>query len=222
MAQAALEAGRSPDRAQLVAVTKTITAPRIREAFGHGIRKVGENRVQEALEKQAALADLPLEWHLIGHLQTNKVKQAVGRFALIHSVDSVRVLHAIDQTARAMGLRQDILLQVNVAAESTKYGFRTEEVPEALQAARGLPGVAVRGLMTIAPYASDPESVRWVFRRLAELWAAHGDPSEAGQLSMGMSSDYPVAIAEGATLVRIGTGIFGSRPGKPGLDEEAK
>ncbi len=222
MAQAAEEAGRSSDQVQLVAVTKTVSAERMREAYGLGVRLVGENRVQEALEKQAALADLPLEWHLIGHLQTNKVKQAVGRFALIHSVDSMRILHAIDQTARSMGIRQDILLQVNVAEESTKFGFRTDEVPEALQTARGLSGVSVRGFMTLAPYVSDPEAVRWVFRRLAELWSAYGDPAGRGQLSMGMSSDYPVAIAEGATLVRIGTGIFGERPGRPGLDEEAR
>lgn len=193
----------------------------MREAFGLGVRTVGENRVQEALEKQAALADLPLEWHLIGHLQTNKVKQVVGRFALIHSVDSMRLLHAIDQTARAMGLRQEVLLQVNVAQETTKYGFQTDEVPEVLAEARKLPGVVVRGLMTLAPHVSDPDEVRWVFRRLAELWARHGDPAEPGQLSMGMSSDYPVAIAEGATLVRIGTGIFGERPGSPGHNEEA-
>lgn len=209
---------------QLVVVTKTIPAARVREAYGLGVRRVGENRVQEALEKQAELSDLPLEWHLIGHLQTNKVKQVVGRFALIHSVDSMRLLHAIDQAARARGMRQDILLQVNVAQEATKYGFRTDEVPGALQEARGLPGVRVRGLMTVAPYASDPETVRWVFRCLAELAADRrpGDPSELGELSMGMSSDYPVAIAEGATLVRIGTGIFGERPGRPGLDEEAR
>lgn len=221
MARAAEAAGRSSDRVRLVVVTKNVTAQRIREAFGLGVRTVGENRIQEALEKQAALADLPIEWHLIGHLQTNKVKQAVGRFALIHSVDSMRLLHAIDQTARAMGLRQDILLQVNVAQESTKFGFRTDEVPEVLQEACKLPGVAVRGLMTIAPYVSDPEEVRGVFKRLAELAEGHGDPSEPPELSMGMSSDYPVAIAEGATLVRIGTGIFGERPGRPGLDEEA-
>lgn len=221
MAHAAEAAGRSSDRVRLVVVTKNVTAQRIREAFGLGVRTVGENRIQEALEKQAALADLPIEWHLIGHLQTNKVKQAVGRFALIHSVDSMRLLHAIDQTARVMGLRQDILLQVNVAQESTKFGFRTDEVPEVLQEARKLPGVAVRGLMTIAPYVSDPEEVRGVFRRLAELAEGDWDPSEPPELSMGMSSDYPVAIAEGATLVRIGTGIFGERPGRPGLDEEA-
>ncbi|HEY9854837.1 MAG TPA: YggS family pyridoxal phosphate-dependent enzyme [Stenomitos sp.] len=222
MALAAEQAGRSLDRVQLVAVTKTIPAARIREAFACGVRAVGENRVQEALEKQAELSDLPLEWHLIGHLQTNKVKQVVGRFALIHSVDSMRLLHAIDQAARAKGIRQDILLQVNVAEEPTKFGFRIDAVPEALQEARRLAGVTVRGFMTIAPYVSDPEEVRWVFRRLAELAARERrDPSELAQLSMGMSSDYPMAIAEGATLVRIGTGIFGERPGRPGLDEEA-
>jgi pyridoxal phosphate enzyme (YggS family) len=205
---------------RLVAVTKSASAERIREAFGLGVRVVGENRIQEALAKQAQLSDLALEWHLIGHLQTNKVKQAVGRFALIHSVDSHRLLEAIDAQARALGIRQDILLQVNVAREGSKSGFAPEEVPAALEAALALSGVAVRGLMVIAPRAADPEAVRPVFRRLRELRDAcrtlAGDRADLVELSMGMSADFRTAVAEGATLVRIGTGIFGERPGNPG------
>lgn len=220
LGRAAAEAGRAPDSLRLVAVTKTVPAERIREAYGLGVRLVGENRVQEARQKQAQLADLALEWHLIGHLQTNKVKQAVGSFSLIHSVDSLRLLEAIDAQARAIGCRQDILLQVNVAREGTKSGFAPEEVPAALEEALALRGVAVRGLMAIAPRAEDPETVRSVFRQLRELRDAcqtlAGDRAELTELSMGMSADFRTAIAEGATLVRIGTGIFGQRPGHPG------
>ncbi|HEY9899467.1 MAG TPA: YggS family pyridoxal phosphate-dependent enzyme [Pantanalinema sp.] len=217
---AATEADRPLDSLRLVAVTKTVPAERLREAYGLGVRVVGENRVQEALEKQAQLSDLALEWHLIGHLQTNKVKQAVGRFSLIHSVDSLRLLEAIDAQARALGIRQDILLQVNVAREGTKSGFSPEEVPAALEEALALRGVAVRGFMAIAPRAADPEAVRPVFRRLRDLrdacQALAGDRADLVELSMGMSADFRTAVAEGATLVRIGTGIFGQRPGNPG------
>lgn len=218
--RAAVEADRSLDSLRLVAVTKSVPAARMREAHSLGVRVVGENRVQEALEKQAQLSDLALEWHLIGHLQTNKVKQAVGRFALIHSVDSPRLLEAIDAQARALGILQDILLQVNVAREGTKFGFAPEEVPAVLEQALALPGVAVRGFMAIAPRAADPEAVRPVFRRLRDLrdacQALAGDRADLIELSMGMSADFRIAIAEGATLVRIGTGIFGERPGNPG------
>lgn len=218
--RSAAEADRSPDSLRLVAVTKSVSADRVREAHGLGIRVVGENRVQDALAKQAQLSDLALEWHLIGHLQTNKVKQAVGNFALIHSVDSLRLLEAIDAQARALGIRQDILLQVNVAREGTKFGFSPEEVPAALEEALALRGVAVRGLMAIAPRAADPEAVRPVFRSLRQLretcQALAGDRADLVELSMGMSADFRIAVAEGATLVRIGTGIFGERPGNPG------
>ncbi|MNX87943.1 hypothetical protein D3C86_1198970 [compost metagenome] len=220
LGRAAVEAGRTPDAVRLVAVTKSVPASRVREAYGLGVRTVGENRIQEAREKQAQLSDLTLEWHLIGHLQTNKVKQAVGHFSLIHSVDSPRLLEAIDAQARAQGIRQDILLQVNVALEGTKYGFAPDEVPAALEQALALPGVAVRGLMTIAPRATDPEAIRPVFRQLRELrdacQALAGDRADLVELSMGMSADFRIAVAEGATLVRIGTGIFGERPGNPG------
>lgn len=208
---------------RLLCVTKTVSSARIREVAELGVQRVGESRIQEALDKQADLSDLGLEWHLIGHLQTNKVKRAIGRFALVHSVDSLRVLTAIDEAARAQGIRQDVLLQVNVAKESTKFGFRPEEVSSALGVARTLASVRVRGLMTIAPQAADPERVRWVFRGLRELRDACQPtfPEDLGELSMGMSTDFQVAIAEGATMVRIGTGIFGERPGdnQAGIEE---
>lgn len=200
-----------------MAVTKTVDVPTIREAHRLGVHLIGEGRIQEALEKQAALSDLPLTWHLIGHLQTNKVKQAVGRFSLIHSVDSVRLIRAIGERAGEIGIRQGILLQVNVALESAKYGLRPAEVPEALEEAIVHPGLDVQGFMTLAPRVVDPEDARFVFRQLRQLRDACqvgvGSRAELRELSMGMSSDYQVAIAEGATLVRIGTEIFGKRPG---------
>lgn len=216
-------AGRPPESVQLVAVTKTVDAERIRAFYPFGVDLVGENRVQEALEKQSLLSDLPLTWHLIGHLQTNKVRLAVGRFALIHSVDSLKLLAAIDAQARTRNLVQDILLEVNVAGEATKFGFRSEDVSGALAVAMGLPGVRVKGLMTLAP--PDPLTARPVFKALAALLAEgqriYGS-SQLTELSMGMSQDYRAAIAEGATLVRIGTALFGKRPGAPGLREEAR
>lgn len=208
----------------MVAITKTIEVPAIREAHRLGVVLVGESRVQEALEKQAALSDLSLSWHLIGHLQTNKVKQAVGYFSLIHSVDSLRLLRAIGAKAEELGIQQDILLQVNVALEPTKFGFRPEDVPEALKEAIALSSLKVRGFMTIAPQVATPEDARTFFRQLRLLRDACqktiGDRADLEDLSMGMSSDYQVAIAEGATLVRIGTEIFGKRP--TGHTEEGK
>jgi len=223
MASTAQAAGRAPSDVRLVAVTKTVPASRLRELARLGVADVGENRVQEALFKQAQLADWPLRWHLIGTLQGNKVRKAVGRFTLIHSVDRLELLAQLDRAARQAGLKQAILLQVNVAGERTKSGFSPEEVDAALRLALELPGLKVEGLMTIAPHAEDPESVRCVFRSLRGLRDACQDRLGPGtdlrELSMGMSSDFGVAIQEGATLVRVGTGIFGERPGAAATEE---
>lgn len=217
--RAAERVGRDPASIRLVAVTKQVSTERIRAIHALGVRAIGENRVQEALRKQAELADLDLDWHLIGHLQTNKVKQALGAFHLIHGVDSVKLAREIATRAEATWqgkARQDILLQVNVAREASKHGFFPEDLPEALPEILRLEHVNVRGLMTVAPFAADPESVRGVFRKLRELrdasQRAAGDRAELSELSMGMSQDYPVAIEEGATIVRIGTALFGRRP----------
>jgi hypothetical protein len=229
LSRAAAAAGRSPDAVRLVAVTKTVGAERIRALHSVGLTLVGENRLQEAQAKQSLLSDLPLEWHLVGHLQTNKVRHAVGRFALIHSVDSVRLLEALDAAARNKGLVQDLLLQVNVSGEATKSGFRPADVPEALRVAQALSGVRVRGLMTIAPWGAGPAEAGRVFQSLAGL-LAEGRRQPGGEalteLSMGMTDDFRTAVAHGATLVRIGTGLFGSRPASPGFElgtsEEAR
>ncbi len=217
--RAAERSGRDPASIRLVAVTKQVDADRIRELHSLGVRTVGENRVQEALRKQAELADLDLAWHLIGHLQTNKVKQVIGAFDLVHGVDSVKLARALDARAQEVWqgkTRQDVLLQVNVAREASKHGFFPEDLPAAAQEILSLEHLNLRGLMTVAPYAADPESVRGVFRRLRDLRDAcqrvAGDRTELSELSMGMSQDFAVAIEEGATIVRIGTALFGRRP----------
>lgn len=217
--RAAERSGRDPASIRLVAVTKQVDADRIRVLHSLGVRTVGENRVQEALRKQAELADLDLAWHLIGHLQTNKVKQVIGAFDLVHGVDSVKLARALDARAEECWqgkTRQDVLLQVNVAREASKHGFFPEDLPAAAQEILSLEHLNLRGLMTVAPYAADPESVRGVFRRLRDLRDAcqrvAGDRTELSELSMGMSQDFAVAIEEGATIVRIGTALFGRRP----------
>jgi len=207
MSHAAMRAGRAPDAARLVAVSKTVGTELVQEAVDAGLRVFGESKVQEAREKIEALAGQGLEWHLIGHLQSNKAKAAVGLFDLIHSVDSVSLLEAIDRHAREMGKVQRVLLQVKLSEEESKHGASERELREMAEAAMGLASVRVEGLMTIPPFFDDPEGARPYFRRLQELNGPYG----FAELSMGMTGDFEVAIEEGATLVRIGTAIFGER-----------
>ena len=201
-------AGRSPDDVTLVGVTKGFPAEVVAEAVAAGLEDVGENRVQEAAEKIAALHARGVcpRWHLIGHLQTNKAKTALELFAILHSVDSLRL-------AQELSRRTDkplaVLIEVNVAQEANKFGFTPQELPAALTAVSALPHLDVRGLMTVAPQSADPEAVRPVFRRLREL----RDDAGLRELSMGMTDDFEVAIEEGATMVRVGRAIFGPRPG---------
>jgi pyridoxal phosphate enzyme (YggS family) len=215
MQAAAQRAGRAADSVRLVAVTKGVAAARIREAMALGVLDFGENRIQEALPKIAALGPGP-RWHLVGHLQRNKVRRAVEAFALIHSLDSVLLAEAIARRAEAAGRRVEVLLQVNVAGEPRKHGFALEEVSEAVRRMAVMPALALRGLMTIAPLAADAQTARPIFRRLREL----RDDLRAqwpglDELSMGMSDDFEVAIEEGATLIRVGRAIFGERPLQP-------
>lgn len=207
IAAACERAGRSPEEVTLVAVTKGFPAERAVEAYDAGLRDLGENRVQEASGKVEALAERRLRprWHLLGHLQTNKVKIAVGLFGIIHSVDSVRLAQALSRRASEP---VPVLLEVNVAQEASKFGFAPQEVTSALETIATLPNVDVRGLMTVAPLTDDPETVRPIFRRLRELRDGLG----LDELSMGMTGDFEVAIEEGATIVRIGRAIFGPRP----------
>lgn len=208
---AADRSGRRIEDVRLVAVTKGVDPERIGEALALGIVDLGENRIQEALPKIAALGPAP-RWHLVGHLQRNKVGRAIEVFALIHSVDSVRLAEEIARRAGVLGRDIPVLLQVNVAGEPGKHGFAPEEVRDAARRIAGSPGVRVRGLMTIAPLADDPETVRPMFRRLRRLSEeVRAEVSDADELSMGMSQDYEVAIEEGATLIRVGRAIFGGR-----------
>ena len=201
-------AGRSPDDITLVGVSKGFPAEAVAEACAAGLRDAGENRVQEAAPKIEVLAAQGVRprWHLIGHLQSNKAKTASDLFAIIHSIDSLRIAEAISRRARE---RVPVLLEVNVAQEASKYGFLMDEVVPALPAIQALPNLDVRGLMTVAPLVDDPEAARPVFRQLREL----RDRLGLRELSMGMTGDFEVAIEEGATMVRVGRAIFGERQG---------
>jgi len=204
VARAAERAGRSPAEVTIVAVSKSFPAQAIEEAVAAGIAHIGENRVQEAAAKIPSLPHLPVTWHMVGHLQTNKAKTALELFDIIQSMDSLRLAEALSRRAdRPI----PVLLEVNVAGEASKFGFSPREVIQAAEAVARLPHLNVCGLMTIAPLVSDPEEVRPVFRELRRL----GDALGVDELSMGMTDDFEVAIEEGATLVRIGRAIFGER-----------
>ena len=208
IAAACLRGGRSPQDVTLVAICKGFPPEAIREAVQAGIRHLGENPVQEAQAKRPQLADLPPDvvWHMVGHLQTNKVKTALKLFDIIHSVDSLHLAEEISRQApRPVGV--PVFLEVNVAAEPAKYGFPPQELPQAAEAVARLPSLDVRGLMTVAPLVTDPEQVRPVFRRLRQMAGSLG----LRELSMGMTDDFEVAVEEGATHVRIGRAIFGER-----------
>lgn len=198
-------AGRSVDDVALVAVSKVQPASAVREAYVAGQRLFGENYVQELADKAAALGDLEdLRWHFIGHLQRNKVKSVVGVGAVIETVDSVRLAGEIDKRAHGV---VGVLLQVNVAGEAQKSGCDPRELPALMSAVAAMPRLSLRGLMTIPPLGEEPEASRPYFARLRSLAEVHG----LSELSMGMSADLEVAIAEGATIVRVGSAIFGAR-----------
>ena len=215
MADAALRAGRDPAGILLAAATKMNDASRVREAIAAGVDICGENRVQEMLEKnaQGAYAGTPL--HFIGHLQKNKVRQVVGLAALIHSADSLALLAEIDRIASGRGLTQDVLLEINIAGEASKSGFRPEELAAVLEELPKFRALRVRGLMAIPPICASGEENRPFFLRMEQLFVDNGrkkyDNVSMDYLSMGMSGDYAEAIACGANLVRIGTAIFGPR-----------
>lgn len=217
--RAARQAGRDPGGVTLVAVSKSVPVERLREAIAIGCRVFGENRVQEALAKMEVLgarAPAGIEWHLIGPLQTNKIKAAVGRFALLHAVDRLEVAERLDRAARERGLTQAVLLEVNVAGERTKHGFSPDELARVTERMGAFPGIRVLGLMAVPPAAGAPEEARPHFRRLrmlaAEVQALKIPGVTMRELSMGMSGDFEVAIEEGATMVRVGTALFGPRP----------
>jgi PLP dependent protein len=212
---AAEKIGRRPDSVRLVAATKTVTADRIREGIAAGLSILGENRVQEALPKVEALAPAPVRWHFIGHLQRRKVRSIVGMFELIHSVDSLDLAQEIDRRAGEAGQSQDILLEVNIGGETTKGGFHQDGLVQLVSTMAALPHIQIKGLMAIPPPTAESELARTHFirlRELAEAIAAQRIPGVVmDELSMGMSNDYEIAVQEGATLVRVGSAIFGAR-----------
>ncbi len=216
MSHAAMRAGRRPEDVRLVAVTKTVGIDEIRKAADIGLRVFGENRIQEAKEKITNLkfesSNSNIEWHLIGHLQRNKAKYAVKLFDMIHSVDSEELAADLDEEAKKAGKVQRVLIQVKLSDEETKSGISEQDLPLLVEKVARLGNLNLEGLMTIPPFFDDPEPARPFFRRLREL---RDGLEKKGfvlpELSMGMSNDYEVAIQEGATLVRIGTAIFGER-----------
>jgi len=211
---AAHRAHRDPQSVRLVAVSKTFSADAVREVAAAGQFTFGENRVQEGLEKLSRLSDLPLEWHLIGHLQSNKARKALA-FGWIHSIDRMELAARLDAAAQEMNTRPRVLIQVDLARESTKHGAGVEELRPLVDAVAGARGLDLRGLMLIPPAPERPEDSRPWFRRLREVrdaLIANGvEPGRLAELSMGMSDDFEVAIEEGATIVRVGSAIFGAR-----------
>lgn len=208
--KAVRQAGRDPEEIELVAVTKTVTVEAIKEAVAAGIKIIGESRIQEAEEKFAEIGT-KVKWHLMGHLQTNKVKKALGIFDLIHSVDSLRLAEAINKEAQRTGKIQPILIQIKTTFTQTKFGFEEEKLKEAAARISALPYLQVQGLMTIGPLVGDPQEARPCFGRLKRLFEEIKEEWPMKCLSMGMTNDFEVAIEEGANLVRIGRGIFGER-----------
>jgi pyridoxal phosphate enzyme (YggS family) len=213
--RAARRAGRSPGEVRLLAVTKTVDDERIREAIAAGVDLIGENYVQEARRK-IDLMGRPLPWHFIGHLQTNKAKYAVRLFDMIHSVDRLELARELDRRAAAADVTLKVLVEVNVSGEATKSGVAADQALALVKSVAELPRLSVRGLMTMPPWFDDPEEARPHFaalRRLAEAIRREGiEGIRMEELSMGMTNDYPVAVEEGATIVRIGRAIFGERP----------
>jgi len=210
VATSAERAGRDPEAVTLVAVTKTVPVTRIRQAIALGLRIFGENRVQEAIPKIDEVGTQDATWHLIGHLQTNKVKFVEGRFAMIQSIDRVDVVEALD---RRLGSPLDVLIEVNVAEEPQKTGALPSDLPAIAEAAHAARQLRLRGLMTVAPMVSEPEQVRPIFRRLRALRDETSQrlATPLPVLSMGMTEDYPIAVEEGATMLRLGRALFGPR-----------
>lgn len=215
VARAAERAHRSPDDIRLIAVSKTFPVDAVRAAFDAGQVDFGENKVQDGLQKIDQTRDLPLRWHLIGHLQSNKAKKAAPAFGFLHAVDSVDLLQRLDKAAVESSAAPMLLVQVDLAGEETKHGAPPEELPAIFDAAARCQAATITGLMILPPFAADPEATRPWFVRLRELardLIARGvPPAMVRELSMGMSHDFEVAIEEGATMVRVGTAIFGQR-----------
>lgn len=214
IASSCKKVGRDTNEVELIAVSKTWGVETLKEAYDLGCRVFGENKVQELVQKHAALPK-DIRWHMIGHLQRNKVKDVIDKVELIHSVDSVRLAKTIEQEAQKKERIVNILVEVNVAGEESKFGVSPEELPQVVREIAAFPHIRIQGLMTIAPFVENSEENRQIFADLRKLSVDIAEKSIDNVcmdiLSMGMTNDYPVAVEEGATLVRVGTGIFGSR-----------
>ncbi len=214
MKKACEKAGRSEQDVELIAVSKTKPVSALMEAYESGCRIFGENKVQELVDKYEVMPK-DIKWHMIGHLQRNKVKYIVDKAALIHSVDSLKLAEEISKEAVKKQVQVSILIEVNVAGEDTKFGVKPEDAEMLIRKIAALPGISIKGLMTIAPYVDDPEENRQYFGQLKQLLVdinqKNIDNVSMNVLSMGMTGDYTVAIEEGATFIRVGTGIFGER-----------
>lgn len=212
--------GRNVERVRVVAASKGVAAERIRAAFGCGVTLCGENYVQEALYKMAALADLDISWHFIGHLQSNKAKFAAGAFSWIHTLDRPSLAAALDHQAHKRSLQIPVLIQVNLGGEESKSGVAPQALLPFYRSLVPMEGIVPRGLMALPPFCANREDARPYFRQLAQLLdhlhQAGAHPDTVSELSMGMSHDFEVAVEEGATLIRIGTALFGERPGAAG------
>ncbi len=204
MQDAAKRAGRDIRAIKLITVTKEADSEMMREAIGAGITDVGENRVKDALAKKKVFDSSVLNWHMIGHLQTNKVKEAIKIFTLIHSIDSLRLAYIINKEAGKQNKAQDILLELNISGEGSKFGIKPTELKGILEETKHLRHVKVNGLMTMAPFSDEAENSRQIFKTLREL----GEENGLNEFSMGMTQDFEVAIEEGATMVRVGSAIF--------------
>ncbi len=214
IAEACERSGRDPSEVTLVAVSKTKPVEMIREAYDSGVRDFGENKVQEMMEKQEQLPG-DIRWHMIGHLQRNKVKYLIGKVHLIHSVDSLRLAEEISAQSVKRGVDTDILIEVNIAGEESKFGISRDETLSLVEAAASLPGIHIKGLMVVAPYVENSEDNRPYFREIKQLSvdiaSKNIDNIYMYVLSMGMTGDFETAVEEGSTIVRVGTGIFGER-----------
>lgn len=209
------KAGRNPNDITLIAVSKTVESPKVREALEAGIDNLGENRVQELIKKYEDLKDTDIKWHMIGHLQKNKVKYIIDKTVLIHSVDSLSLAEEIDKRAKNKGLVANVLIELNIGEEESKFGIKEENVYDFIKSLENFENIRVLGLMTVAPFCENPEDVRWVFKKMKDIYdkisTMNLKNAEMKYLSMGMTNDFEVAIEEGSNMIRIGTAIFGAR-----------
>jgi pyridoxal phosphate enzyme (YggS family) len=215
VARAAIRSGRKLEDITVIAVSKTVDAARAREAVENGLINLGENRVQELVSKYEQLSDIDVKWHLIGHLQKNKVKYIIDKVELIHSVEDLDLAMEINKRAIQHNLIANVLIELNIGEEESKFGLQEESVYDFVKAMEDFSNIRVLGLMTVAPYSENPEDIRWVFKKMNEIFhkisAMNLKNTEMKYLSMGMTNDFEVAIEEGANIIRIGTAIFGAR-----------